>query len=74
MTLTTDNGTASTKVFWDEPSASDYYGAHDTLFSLTSNHKPGEVFSVGDTVVTYTAIDLAGNRLTKSFVVSIKGE
>ncbi len=57
-----DGGTAT----WTPPTATDNVGA-----TLTATHQPGDFFAVGDTVVTYTATDAAGNEATASFTVTI---
>ena len=69
IALPTANGTAYVTVSWTEPTASD-----DILLSFTSSHTPGAIFAYGNTTVTYTAVDLAGNINTQSFVVIIYGE
>ena len=53
---------------------SDYYGVHNTLLSISSSHEPGTSFLIGETPVTYTAVDLAGNINTQTFIVVIIGE
>ena len=72
--LPTANGMDYVTVSWTEPTASDHYGVHNTLLSFTSSHTPGTIFSYGNTTVTYTAADLAGNINTRSFVVIIYGK
>lgn len=52
-------------VSWTAPTAADNCG----IQSFTSNHNPGDAFSVGTTVVTYTATDIHGNVSTCSFNV-----
>ena len=74
ITLPTANGMAYATVSWTEPTASDYYGVHNTLLSFTSSHTPGTNFLIGETPVTYTAVDLAGNNNTQIFSVTINGE
>jgi gliding motility-associated-like protein len=54
-------------VSWNEPVASD----NCALTSLTSTHQPGMKFPEGQTVVTYTALDDAGNLQTCSFTVIV---
>ena len=68
IALPTANRVAYATVSWTEPTASD-----DTMLSLTSSHTPGTMFSIGETTVSYMAVDQAGNFITKSFVVSIYG-
>ncbi|MEJ7646398.1 MAG: HYR domain-containing protein [Chryseolinea sp.] len=55
---------------WLPPVASDDCG----LVTLTSSHKPGDKFSVGSTVVTYTASDISGNTSTCDFTVTVGWE
>ncbi len=61
------SGTA-VEVTWTEPTASDNSGSVE----LTSTHLPGDQFGVGETTVTYTATDDAGNTATCSFVVTVE--
>lgn len=56
----------STSVTWAQPVASD-----NCSVSMTSTHQPGATFSLGTTVVTYTATDAAGNTTTCSFNVTV---
>ncbi len=69
-TQSTDPGLPTSVVSWTEPTASDNSGS----VTQTSSHNPGDVFPIGDTVVTYTAVDPYGNSKTKSFVVTVEGE
>ena len=39
---------------------------------ITSTHESGDVFALGETEVTYTAIDNAGNSSTCSFIVTVE--
>lgn len=59
-----------TSVSWTPPTATDNCGS----LTLTSSHEPGATFSIGTTVVTYTATDDAGNISTCSFNVIVKDE
>jgi len=43
------------------------------LSGPTCNPTPGSVFPLGNTTVTCTASDVAGNTATKSFIVTIQG-
>jgi gliding motility-associated-like protein len=54
-------------VSWTVPSALDNCG----VSSYTSTHDPGDLFPVGSTTVTYTAVDGGGNVATCSFVVTV---
>ncbi|HEY0742921.1 MAG TPA: HYR domain-containing protein [Chryseosolibacter sp.] len=53
-------------VTWAPPTASD-----NCQVTMTSTHQPGATFPLGATVVTYTAMDAAGNSSTCSFTVSV---
>lgn len=41
--------------------------------SVTSSHRPGSVFPVGETLVQYTATDAAGNSRTCNLTVTVQG-
>ena len=69
ITQNTDIGLATAVVNWTEPTASDNSG----LVNLTSSHVSGDMFPIGVTVVTYTAIDDASNIATESFSITIEG-
>jgi gliding motility-associated-like protein len=56
-------------VNWTAPSVTD--NCAGTL-ALTSDHVAGDFFAVGTTVVTYSATDVAGNRATCSFTVTVE--
>lgn len=56
----------STAVTWTAPTASDACGV-----TLTATNNPGDLFSVGQTTVTYTATDTYGNTATCSFIVDV---
>lgn len=64
--LTLPPGACDTTLFWDLPVATD----NCALDSLTSNFAPGSSFPAGITVVTYTALDVAGNTSTCNFSIS----
>ncbi len=51
---------------WTEPTATD-----NCSVTMSSDHTSGEVFSLGTTIVTYTAQDAAGNTTTCSFNVIV---
>ena len=56
-------------VTWQEPSITDNSGS----FTLTSNFASGDILPRGNTEVTYTAIDAAGNQEMFSFNVIVNG-
>lgn len=60
-------GDCDTVVNWTAPTAMDNCGL-DTVFA---NIQPGSVFVSGQTTVTYTAVDDAGNTATCSFDVFV---
>ncbi len=46
--------------------------ASDTCdFTLVSTHSPGAFFPIGETIVTYTATDTAGNSVQTSFSITV---
>ncbi len=66
----TDAGSATAVVTWNEPTASDNSGS----VTLTSSHSSGDAFPIGETTVTYTAVDEAGNQVEDTFTVTIEGK
>ena len=62
----TSSADAPVAVSWTAPTATDTNGV-----TLTSSHNPGDTFPIGNTPVTYTATDEAGNTAQISFTVSI---
>lgn len=56
-------------VTWDPPLATD-----NCSVMLTSTHSPGDVFPLGTTKVTYTAIDPSGNSRSCNFNVLVKDQ
>ena len=52
-----------------EPSVTDNSG----IVSMVSNYSPGDEFFIGETLVTYTAIDPYGNTCTYIFTVTVYG-
>ena len=65
----TDAGKATAVVSWTEPTATDNSGVQ----TMTSSHKPGDVFNIGITNVSYTSTDGAANMATSTFSVTIQG-
>lgn len=43
------------------------------LLTVTSSHKPGAHFPVGETVVQYTATDAEGNSRTCNLTITVQG-
>ena len=66
ITGTADAGLCNTNITWTLPSASD----DCELSSFTADAAPGELFAVGITVLTYTAMDEAGNMAAASFTAA----
>ena len=54
-------------ISWTPPTATD-----NCLVDFNSNHQPGDLFPVGTTTVTYTALDGGGNMETCSFDIVIR--
>ncbi|WP_205961614.1 HYR domain-containing protein [Pararhodobacter oceanensis] len=67
MSVSTDPGLSTATVTWAEPTASD----NIAVASFSADHASGDSFPLGDTLVTYTAVDTAGNRTEGSFTVSV---
>ena len=65
----TDTDMPTAIVNWDEPSGADNSGFQ----ILTSSHSPGASFLIGDTDVTYSAIDSSGNTVSSMFTVTVQG-
>ncbi|TVR88079.1 MAG: HYR domain-containing protein, partial [Saprospirales bacterium] len=63
-----DPGECDAVVEWNEPVAEDNCPGVE----LSSTHIPGDIFEVGTTTVTYTAIDAAGNTSECSFEVTVE--
>ena len=69
ITQNTDIGQPTATVVWIEPMGNDNSGS----LTLTSSHSSDSSFPIGDTAVTYTAVDAAGNTGTAAFTVTIGG-
>ncbi len=54
---------------WTVPTATDDCG----LASFSATHQPGDIFPLGTTTVTYTAVDDCGNSVSCSFTVTVAG-
>ena len=68
MTIENDPGVCGAVITWSEPSAQDNCGT----VSLSSDYNPGDLFPVGSTIVTYTALDQYGNSSSDSFTVVVE--
>lgn len=67
ITQDADASSCGALVDWALPIATD----NCTVESLASSHNPGDFFQVGTTTVSYTAIDLADNKVKASFDVTV---
>ena len=56
-------------VSWTEPTVTDNSGS----YTLTTTHSPASSFDIGNTIVTYIAVDESGNKATYSFVITVTG-
>ena len=56
-------------VSWTEPTVTDNSGS----YTLTSTHSSGASFDIGNTTVTYIAVDESGNKATYSFDITVTG-
>ena len=63
-------GNTQATVTWTPPTATDNYGTP----TLETTHDPGSTFSLGTTVVTYTAIDMVNNQAECVFGVTVLGK
>ncbi len=68
ITVSSGVSQCSAVVNWTEPTATDNCG----LASFSGDHAPGETFPLGATTVTYTAIDIYGNRSDCSFTITVE--
>ncbi|HTF03751.1 MAG TPA: HYR domain-containing protein, partial [Bacteroidia bacterium] len=66
-TVPANNTGCTAIVNWTVPGATD----NCVSATLASTHNPGDVFPLGTTTVTYTAIDGSGNSSTCSFNVTV---
>ena len=67
IAVTPVSGQCLTQVFWLPPTATD----NCTSPVLTGDHIPGDLFSLGTTLVTYTAEDEQGNTGACAFTVIV---
>lgn len=70
ITATTDPDLCNAFVSWTEPTALDNCSGA----SHSSDISNGSTFDLGDTLVTYTAVDAAGNSSQVSFTVTVLDE
>ena len=67
MAVSTDLHTCGAIVIWDDPVLSDNCPGG----SLQSDRIPGEFFTLGSHVVTYTGFDAAGSSVSSSFEIEV---
>ncbi|MDE0959774.1 MAG: HYR domain-containing protein, partial [Planctomycetota bacterium] len=67
VSVTNIVGSCDALATWTPPTSTDNCGSP----TLGSTHEPGWLFTVGDTVVTYTATDLHGNQTSAQIVISV---
>ena len=67
MVVDNDTGQCNAKVAWIEPEAFDEL----SVVRLTSSHKPGDVFPLGTSIVTYIATDDGGNKTEGKFSITV---
>ena len=69
ITQNTDSELSTAVVTWTEPTATD----NSASVTLSSSHNSGDMFSIGNTTVTYTATNGASNTVVAMFTVEIEG-
>jgi hypothetical protein len=70
ISVETDLDQCGAVVLWDAPNAIDDCG----MDSLESSQQPGDFFTPGLSIVTYTATDVSGNTTTAMFTVLVNDE
>jgi gliding motility-associated-like protein len=63
------NSNCAAVVNWTPPTFTD---GCDNSLQINSTHNPGDTFSIGNTEVTYTATDDAGNQSVCNFIISVE--
>lgn len=59
---------AEVPVVWRQPIVEDNYGR---VMLVSTSHSPGEYFSIGSTLVTYTFVDDSYNEIKCRFNVTV---
>ncbi|XP_072030692.1 uncharacterized protein [Amphiura filiformis] len=59
----------TTSISWTPPTANDNSGLSLTI---TATHDPGDTFAIGNTAVSYTALDVGGNTAVCTFTVTVE--
>ncbi len=67
VVTTTDPNSCQATVFWNPPTGVD----NCAISMISSTHQPGDLFPIGDTLVTYTVSDSGGNTASGSFTVTV---
>ena len=67
IVLSADVGNCGATATWTVPTATD----NCALMSFVGTASPGAYFAVGNTLVTYTAVDQSGNLSASSFLISV---
>ncbi|XP_022082334.1 uncharacterized protein LOC110974776 isoform X2 [Acanthaster planci] len=62
-------GVSGKSIVWTEPTGIDNTGGQ--VIIAQRNFQPGDVFPVGETVVTYVLVDPSGNQATCQFTITI---
>ena len=70
-TVNTEPRQAYAAVSWTDPQVTDNSGQ---ILTVTCNGVSGSRFEIGETEVSCQAIDLAGNRASCVFLITIKGK
>ena len=68
INITTDEGESFGTAYWDTPKVFDMDN-----FTVNSTHKPGDMFDIGSTTVTYVVRDIEGNTNQATFTVFVRG-
>ena len=68
--VSTDAGKATASVSWSSIEVSENSG----IFTVTSNFESGDDFEIGDTIVTITVLDPAGNSAVHTFTITVQGK
>lgn len=71
MTVTTDPGEPFGTAFYEDPVLDDNA---DFPPILSSTRQSGQIFIIGETTVTHTAFDLAGNRMSCTHTITVNDE
>ncbi len=69
--MSTAQGEATVTVTWSEPSVT---YAFDPAPTVTSSHQSGDVFPIGTTTVTYTAVYSLGVVSNEEFIIRVLGK